>query len=93
MSLENMFSLSGKTALIAGASRGIGLAITKAVAAAGAKTIMAARSMDALEKETAALCEADHDARPLYLDVTSTESVRAAVDIDILINVAGTTKR
>ena len=58
---------------------------------------MAARSMDALEKEAAALREAGHDARPLHLDVTSTESVRAAADaggdIDILINVAGTTKR
>ncbi len=97
MSLESMFSLSGKAALVAGASRGIGLAIAKAVAAAGAQTIMAARSTEALEKEAAALREAGHDARPLHLDVTSTESIRAAAEagdhIDILINVAGTTKR
>ncbi len=97
MSLDSMFSLSGKTALVAGASRGIGLAIAKAVAAAGAKTILAARSMEALEKEAEALREAGYDARPLHLDTTSTESIRAAADshddIDILINVAGTNKR
>ena len=49
------FSLAGKRALIAGASRGIGLAIAKAVAASGADTVLAARSMDALESEAEAL--------------------------------------
>ena len=42
--LLNMFSLTGKTALVAGASRGIGLAIAQQMAAAGAHTILAARS-------------------------------------------------
>ena len=45
------FSLAGKTALIAGASRGIGLAIAKEMAAAGAHTILAARSVDKLKAE------------------------------------------
>jgi NAD(P)-dependent dehydrogenase (short-subunit alcohol dehydrogenase family) len=45
----NVFSLEGKTAVIAGASRGIGLAIAQHIARAGARTILAARSMDDLE--------------------------------------------
>ena len=55
MSIQSLFSLSGKTALIAGASRGIGLAIAKEIAAAGANTILAARSVDKLQEEAAAL--------------------------------------
>ena len=45
----NVFSLEGKTALVAGASRGIGLAIAQHIARAGAHTILASRSMDKLE--------------------------------------------
>lgn len=44
-----MVDLSGKTALITGASRGIGAAVAKAYAAAGAKVILAARTVGALE--------------------------------------------
>ena len=43
MSLEGMFSLAKKKALVAGASRGIGLAIAKGLAAAGANTILSSR--------------------------------------------------
>ena len=96
MSLEKLFSLSGKKALIAGASRGIGLAIAKATAAAGAQTILAARSQDALEKEAAALRAGGYKAETLSLDVTSEPSIDAAAahgDIDILVNVAGTNIR
>jgi NADP-dependent 3-hydroxy acid dehydrogenase YdfG len=45
----NVFSLEGKTAVIAGASRGIGLAIAHTLRGLGARTILAARSMDDLE--------------------------------------------
>jgi NAD(P)-dependent dehydrogenase (short-subunit alcohol dehydrogenase family) len=97
MSLEKLFSLSGKKALIAGASRGIGLAIAKATAAAGAHTVLAARSGDALETEVAALNKAGYEAAALALDVTSEQSIDAAAeahgDIDILVNVAGTNIR
>ena len=93
MPIENPFSLSGKTALVAGASRGIGLAIARGVAAAGARTILAARSMEALEKHAAAIREAGCQAEALRLDVADSDSVRQAAeslgDVDILINVAG----
>ena len=97
MATENMFSLTGKKALIAGASRGIGLAIAKATAAAGAATVLAARSKDVLEKEVAAIREAGHQAEALSLDVTTNESIDSAagahMDTDILVNVAGTNIR
>ena len=54
---DNIFSLSGKTALVAGASRGIGLAIAQALSAPGAHTILAARSMDKLEAHAAAIAQ------------------------------------
>jgi len=97
MSLEKLFSLSGRKALIAGASRGIGLAIAKAMAAAGAHTVLAARSQEALEREAAALKSAGHKAETLSLDVTSEKSIDLAAealgDVDILVNVAGTNIR
>lgn len=93
MPIEPPFSLSGKTALVAGASRGIGLAIARAVAAAGARTILAARSLEALEKHAAAIREAGCQAEALRLDVADSNSIRQAAeslgDVDILINVAG----
>jgi len=90
--LDNIFSLHGKRALVAGASRGIGLAIAKGLADAGAEVILAARSLDKLKTEAAAI-----NGRAIELDMTSPESVRAAAeaagDIDILVNVAGTNIR
>lgn len=87
------FSLRGRTAFVAGASRGIGIAIARAAAAAGARTILAARSIDALEREAAQLAAAEAWA----LDVSDPASVDAAVarypETDILINVSGTNLR
>lgn len=92
-----MFSLQGKKALIAGASRGIGLAIAKATAAHGAHTVLAARSTEALEREARALREQGCSAEALALDITAAESIdraaQACADIDILVNVAGTNIR
>jgi NAD(P)-dependent dehydrogenase (short-subunit alcohol dehydrogenase family) len=93
MVLDKMFSLAGKTALIAGASRGLGLAIAQATAAAGAHTILAARSTDKLDVAVKELREAGHSAESQFLDVTDRDSITAAADahqdVDILINVAG----
>ena len=90
---DNIFSLSGKTALIAGASRGIGWAIAQALAAQGARTILAARSIDKLEAHAKEL----PDSQALHLDLTSSESIRAAAaasgNVDILVNVSGTNIR
>jgi NAD(P)-dependent dehydrogenase (short-subunit alcohol dehydrogenase family) len=90
--LDNIFSLHGKRALVAGASRGIGLAIAKGLADAGAEVVLAARSLDKLKAEAAAI-----NGTAIELDVTRSESVRSAAeaagDVDILVNVAGTNIR
>jgi NAD(P)-dependent dehydrogenase (short-subunit alcohol dehydrogenase family) len=90
--LDNIFSLHGKRALVAGASRGIGLAIAKGLASAGAEVLLAARSIEKLKAEAAAI-----NGVPIELDMTRTDSIRAAAeaagDVDILVNVAGTNIR
>jgi gluconate 5-dehydrogenase len=97
MDYSKMFRLDGKTALVAGASRGIGLAIAKALAAQGARTILAARSTAVLESEAAALREQGLQASSTALDAKSHDSIDACAaahpDVDILVNVAGTNIR
>ncbi|MFL6464506.1 MAG: SDR family NAD(P)-dependent oxidoreductase [Bryobacteraceae bacterium] len=97
MNFPQMFSLAGKTALVAGASRGIGLAIAQGLAAAGAETTLAARSLEALEQEAASLRAKGLKARSLRLDFTDHASIEAAASavehVDILVNVAGTNVR
>ena len=92
-----MFSLSGRTALVAGASRGIGLAIARATAVQGAHTVLASRSMTALEQEARALRDAGGSAEAMHLDITDNDSIDALAaacdDADILVNVAGTNIR
>src|ERR1044072_6598783 len=92
-----MFSLKGRTALVAGASRGIGLAIAQQMAAAGAHTILAARSRDALALRVRDLTSHGLDAVALEMDISTPELVEvrgASVGaVDILVNVAGTNVR
>jgi NAD(P)-dependent dehydrogenase (short-subunit alcohol dehydrogenase family) len=91
--VTDIFSLAGKTALVAGASRGIGLAIAQGLAAAGANTILAARSLDKLEAHAADLRAKGQSASAIRLDVADSKSIADAVaglgDVDILVNVAG----
>jgi len=86
--------LAGRTALITGASKGIGLAVAQAFAAEGVNLILAARSKDQLEKNAADLKEqykVKVDIMPLDLsDQASRDKLVAAhADVDILINNAG----
>jgi gluconate 5-dehydrogenase len=88
-----MLPLTNKTALVAGASRGIGLAIAQELAHAGARVILAARSMAVLEKEAEALRGLGLQAVPLQMDLANPNGPPDLPDIDVLVNVAGTNIR
>ncbi len=91
------FSLTGKTALVTGASSGLGYHFAQTLAGAGAKVILAARRTDRLEALAQTIRAAGGHAHPVALDVTKADSVTAAFTagesalgpIDIVINNAG----
>jgi NAD(P)-dependent dehydrogenase (short-subunit alcohol dehydrogenase family) len=89
--------LQGRTAIVTGASRGIGRSIAELFAAEGAQVALVARSAETLEEVSAVIRAAGGSALTLPVDVTSPESadhiVAATLDayggIDILVNNAG----
>ena len=87
------FDLTGRRALVAGASSGIGLGCAAALAAQGAEVTLAARRADRLAEIVEGFAERGWTARPLPLDVADLEATRAAVaseaPYDILVNAAG----
>ncbi len=94
-----MFRLDGKTALVTGASQGIGEAIARRLAEQGARVVLAARSEDKLKDLAARIGEAGGTATPLVLDVSRPETFAEQLKtlpedfsaIDILVNNAGIT--
>ena len=94
-----MIDLSGRVALVTGASRGIGRAIATRLASQGATVVAAARGDNAREAAEA-IVAAGGAAEPLTLDVTESEAIDAAVSgvverhgrVDILVNNAGITR-
>ena len=93
----DLFSLKGKTALITGSSQGIGLALARGLAEAGATIILNGRDSKKLDIAAKALAEAGATTIISAFDVTDHDAVRKAVDeleakgtrIDILVNNAG----
>ena len=87
------FNLSGKRALVAGASSGIGLGCAAALAEYGAEVTLAARRFDLLTDIVGELTSEGHKARALKLDVTDIQATAKAVEqegpFDILVNSAG----
>lgn len=80
-------NLAGRNALVTGAGSGIGAAVARRIAAAGANLILADLSLAAVEELAGELGPA---ARPLRLDVRDEEWVAPAMaDLDVLVNVAG----
>jgi 3-oxoacyl-[acyl-carrier protein] reductase len=89
-----------RTAFVTGASRGIGKACAFALAAAGARVVVAARTLDRCEEVAAEIRAQGHQAMAVAIDLSSKESIVQAVQqaakdfgpIHILVNNAGITK-
>lgn len=101
MDFMDKFSLKGKIALVTGASYGIGFAIAKGFAAAGATIVFNDIKQELVDKGLAAYAELGIKAHGYVCDVTDEEAVQAFVKkveeevgvIDILVNNAGIIKR
>ncbi len=95
--MSELFSLAGKTALITGSSQGIGFALARGMAEAGASIVLNGRDAGKLEAAAEALRGEGASVSTIAFDVTDHAGVRAAIDryeesegaIDILINNAG----
>ncbi len=89
--------LAGRVALVTGASSGLGAQFARALSAAGAGVVLAARRVERLKTLRAEIEAADGDAHVVGMDVTDIDSIRAAVahaetemgTIDILVNNSG----
>ena len=92
-----LFDLTGRTALITGSSKGIGLAVAQALGSAGATVVLNARDAVRLEQARQGLSNQGFKAHALAFDVTDPDAVDAGVQrieanfgaIDILVNNAG----
>jgi NAD(P)-dependent dehydrogenase (short-subunit alcohol dehydrogenase family) len=90
----DLFDLSGKTALVSGASRGIGEAIARLLAAQGARVVCTSRKLEGCEAVAAAIRESGGQAKALAMhvgDAAAIEAAFAALDAegwapDILVN-------
>ena len=96
MSLKQLYDFSGKTALITGASGGLGEQFARCLNARGARAILASRSYDKLQ----GLCNELGNAKAIKMDVADKDSViscfaeleKSGEKIDICINNAGIAK-
>ncbi len=95
--MTTSFDLSGKTALVTGASSGLGARFARLLADNGAQVVLASRRTERLKELRAEIEASGGDAHVVALDVTDVDSIRAAVEqaeaeagpIDVLVNNSG----
>lgn len=98
--MEHMGTLSGRIALVTGASQGIGRACALKLAEAGATVVLAARNQEKLAEVAAEITAMGGTAQPSELDLGSEDSIKACSKavlaqfgrIDILVNNGGITR-
>lgn len=96
---QQLFNLEGRTALVTGGSRGLGLQIAEALGEQGAKIVLSARKQGELDEAVAHLKALGIEASAVAADLSQEAGITALVDtalerlghIDILINNAGAT--
>lgn len=94
----NLFDLAGRVAVVTGASRGIGEAIARALAAAGARVVLASRKLEGLQAVAESICAdggeaiavACHTGRAADTEALATRAEEAFGGIDVLVNNAAT---
>jgi gluconate 5-dehydrogenase len=94
---QELFSLQGKTALVTGGSRGLGLQMAEALGEQGARVVISARKQDELDEAVAHLTARGIEASAIAVDLQSEANVQPFVEealrrlgqIDILVNNAG----
>ena len=97
--VQQLFDLTGKTALVTGGSRGLGLQMAHALGEAGARIMLSSRKAADLEQAAAELQAAGIDARWIAADCAkeseiqrlADETLQRMGDVDILVNNAGAT--
>lgn len=81
--MTDRFDLSGKVALVTGASSGLGRHFAKVLSGAGAKVVLAARRVDRLEALAAEIGAAGGEALPVAMDVTKADQIQTALEATI----------
>jgi len=99
MGVKQLLDLSGRTALVTGGSRGLGLQIAEALGELGARVALVARKGDELDAAVAHLATQNIEAVPLVCDLSDAPAIppmvaradRTVGPMDILVNNAGAT--